>query len=83
MITPDYVQTMARYNAEMNRRWYKAAALLSDAQRKTDRGAFFGSLHGTLVHILWADRMWMSRFDGWEKPAVARSKSSTQRSAAG
>ena len=41
----------------------------SDRDRRQDRGAFWGSLHGTLCHLLWADRMWMSRFDGWEKPA--------------
>ena len=70
MITPAYVRMMAAYNAEMNRRVYGAAARLSDASRREDRGAFFGSIHGTLSHLLWADRMWMSRFDGWERPAV-------------
>ena len=77
MITPAFVQTMAAYNAEMNRRWYAAAARLTDAQRKQDRGAFFGSLHGTLTHILWADRMWMSRFAGWDKPAITQKESPT------
>src|SRR5580698_4063218 len=70
MITPSYVRTMAAYNAEMNRRLYAAASRLSDAERRRDRGAFWGSLHGTLVHILWGDSQWMSRFDGWERPAV-------------
>ncbi len=59
---------MAAYNAEMNRRWYVAAATLPDARRRDDGGAFFGSIHGTLSHVLWADRAWMSRFDGWERP---------------
>lgn len=70
MITPAYVRTMAAYNSEMNRRLYAAAARLSDAERKRDRGAFWGSLHGTLVHILWGDGQWMSRFAGWERPAT-------------
>ena len=48
---------------------------LTDEQRKQDRGAFFGSLHGTLCHILWGDTMWMSRFAGWDKPAVAQKDS--------
>ncbi len=77
MITPAYVHLMARYNAEANRRWYEAAATLPDARRKEDRGAFFGTLHGTLCHILWADRMWMSRFAGWDKPAIAQTESPT------
>lgn len=75
MISPAYVTKMAAYNAEMNRRWYGAAARLSDAERKAGHGAFWGSLHGTLAHILWGDRMWMSRFAGWDKPAVAQKQS--------
>ena len=70
MITPSFVRTMAAYNAEMNRRLYAAAARLSDAERKADRGAFWGSLQGTLCHLLWGDCIWMSRFAGWPKPAV-------------
>jgi uncharacterized damage-inducible protein DinB len=70
LITPDYVRTMAAYNAEMNRRLYAAADRLTDAERKEDRGAFWQSLHGTLCHILWGDRQWMSRFDAWPKNAV-------------
>jgi uncharacterized damage-inducible protein DinB len=70
MITPAYVRTMAEYNAEMNRRLYAAAARLSDADRRAPRGAFWGSIHGTLTHVLWGDRQWMSRFDDWPKPAT-------------
>ena len=70
MITPAYVRTMAAYNSEMNRRLYAAASRLSDAERKRDRNAFWGSLHNTLVHILWGDGQWMSRFDGWERPTT-------------
>ena len=53
---------MARYNRWQNRSLYAAADTLSDVQRREDKGAFFGSLHTTLAHILWADRVWMSRF---------------------
>ena len=68
MISPDFIRTMAAYNAEMNRRIYAAAARLSDEERRAPRGAFWGSLHGTLAHLLWGDTMWMSRFAGWPKP---------------
>ena len=54
----------ARYNAWANRRLYDAAAKLSDADYRADRGAFFRSMHGTLNHILTADRVWMHRFTG-------------------
>lgn len=58
----EYAQTMAAYNAWMNTRLYDASAGLSDEQRKRDLGAFFKSLHGTLNHLLLADRVWMGRF---------------------
>ena len=77
MITPEFVRTMAAYNAEMNRRVYAAAAKLTDEQRKQDRGLFWKSLHGTLNHLLWGDHNWMSRFDNWAKPPVALKQSDT------
>ena len=70
MITPDYVRTMAAYNAEMNRRVYVAAARLGDAERRADRGAFWGSIHGTLCHLLWGDRIWLARFGVGAPPQV-------------
>jgi uncharacterized damage-inducible protein DinB len=69
MITRDWCRLMAAYNSEMNRRLYGAASRLDDAARRQDRGAFFGSIQGTFSHLMWGDAMWMSRFDGWERPA--------------
>jgi len=62
MITPEYCQLMARYNGWMNERLYALVAKFPDDERKRDRGAFFGSMHGTLNHLLWGDRMWLGRF---------------------
>ena len=56
--------TFARYNAWANRHLYDAAAKLSDADYRADRGAFFKSMHGTLNHLLATDRIWMQRFTG-------------------
>ena len=53
---------MARYNTWMNEKLYELCADLSDEQRKQDRQAFFRSIHGTLDHILWGDKVWMGRF---------------------
>jgi uncharacterized damage-inducible protein DinB len=55
---------MAGYNAWSNGRVYDAAAQLPDSDYRADRGAFFKSVHGTLNHILVADRIWMKRFTG-------------------
>jgi uncharacterized damage-inducible protein DinB len=54
----------AAYNAWANERLYGAAAKLSDADYRADRGAFFKSVHGTLNHLLVGDRLWMRRFTG-------------------
>ena len=75
LINPGYIRTMAAYNAAMNRRLYDAAGRLSDEERRRDRGAFFRSLHGTLNHLVWADHVWMARFDGWERPTVLQKDS--------
>lgn len=70
MITAGYVQKMAAYNRWMNRAIYDACEALSDADRRKDCGAFFGSIHATLNHILWADQIWMHRLAGTARPAA-------------
>ena len=75
LVTTPFVQTMAAYNAEMNRRIYDAAERIPDPIRREPRGAFWGSLHGTLCHLLWGDQMWMSRFDKWPKPTIVQKQS--------
>ena len=64
MIDREYCQLMANYNRWMNERLYVVCAEFSDAERRRDRGAFFSSIHGTLNHLLWGDRMWLGRFIG-------------------
>ncbi len=70
MIDVSYVQVMARYNRWQNRSIFGAADTLDDAARRKDCGAFWGSIHGTLSHLMWGDMIWMHRFDGWDKPPV-------------
>ena len=76
-VSPTFVRTMAAYNGEMNRRLYTAAGRLSDAERRRERGAFWGSIHGTFNHLLWADQIWMARFDGWKPPSVPSKEGGT------
>jgi uncharacterized damage-inducible protein DinB len=54
----------AAYNRWANRSVYAAVAQLDDAEWRAERGAFFGSIRGTLNHLLVADRIWMKRFTG-------------------
>ncbi|MBB2970410.1 DinB family protein [Mesorhizobium sp. RMAD-H1] len=59
-----HFQMFAAYNRWANDLVYDAAAELSDEDYRRDMGAFFKSIHGTLNHILIADRIWMKRFTG-------------------
>ena len=60
----DHFDQLAAYNRWANRRVYDDASTLSDAARKRGAGLFFGSVHGTLNHLLVADYIWMRRFTG-------------------
>ncbi len=77
MIDTAYVSRMARYNRWQNENLYGVADRLSDAERRQDRGAVFGSIHATLSHLLWADRTWMARFASWPKPNATIPQSTT------
>lgn len=54
----------AAYNRWANTRLYNAASGLGEEAYRRDCGAFFKSMHGTLNHVLVADRIWMKRFTG-------------------
>lgn len=68
MIDATFVTTMARYNRWQNQSIYGAAETLNDEARRLDRGAFFGSIHQTLGHLLGSDGIWLSRFAGTPRP---------------
>jgi uncharacterized damage-inducible protein DinB len=62
MITPEYVLTMANYNQWINARVYAAARQLPAEELAAQRNAFFGSIIGTLNHIVVGDTTWLKRF---------------------
>ena len=53
---------MAAYNKWMNAKMYEAAGRLPIGEFEARRGAFFGSLAGTLNHLVLADTIWLQRF---------------------
>jgi uncharacterized damage-inducible protein DinB len=59
-----YFQMFAGYNAWANHRLHAACAMLDEADYKAERGAFFGSIHGALNHLIVTDRMWLARLRG-------------------
>ncbi|MDR3435758.1 DinB family protein [Telmatospirillum sp.] len=69
MVKQHYLR-FARYNQWANRRLYGAAHALPEDKLWRDLGAFFGSLMGTLNHVLVADMIWMARFTGQNPPPV-------------
>jgi uncharacterized damage-inducible protein DinB len=64
MTAAAHYRMFGHYNAWANKRLFTATAQLGVEQYRADRGAFFGSVHGTLNHLLVTDRIWMRRFTG-------------------
>jgi len=60
----DHFRQFAAYNRWANARLHAAAIALSENMYRQRTGVFFGSLHGTLNHLLLTDRMWLTRLTG-------------------
>jgi uncharacterized damage-inducible protein DinB len=56
-----HIRLLAQYNQWMNQKLYEAAGRLSPAQIAENRGAFFGSVLGTLNHLVVTDVLWSHR----------------------
>jgi uncharacterized damage-inducible protein DinB len=56
------LQLLAKYNRWMNGNLYACAARLSPEALFAERGAFFGSIFGTLNHLAAGDTIWLKRF---------------------
>lgn len=76
-ITEHYA-ALARYNLWMNRKLYAVAATLDDGERRRNLGAFFRSVHGTLAHLLLADRAWLGRLAGNAETGASRDASGAE-----
>jgi len=66
----EHLRRMARYNAWANGRLYEACGQLSEDEYGKPRPAFFGSIHGTLNHLLIGDWIWLARIEGQGSPRV-------------
>jgi uncharacterized damage-inducible protein DinB len=63
LIDPAYARMMARYNTWQNKQLFDTLDVMNVEELTKDRGAFFGSIHATLNHLLWGDMLWLNRFD--------------------
>lgn len=61
MSDKQHFELLAQYNRWMNDNLYRAVSALTPQDIAQTRGAFFGSILGTLNHILVADITWLSR----------------------
>jgi uncharacterized damage-inducible protein DinB len=59
-----HFQQFAAYNKWANARLYAAALAMPDELYRRPTGVFFGSLHGTLNHLVLTDRLWLKRLTG-------------------
>jgi len=64
-----YFGRLAAYNTWANQRLFAACGELAESEYLSSRQAFFGTIHGTLNHILVGDRIWFARLAG-RKPAI-------------
>lgn len=62
MSVKDHFELLALYNQTMNSNIYQAASRLPAGDLIEHRGAFFGSILGTLNHIVVGDTIWLQRF---------------------
>ncbi|MHA1598987.1 MAG: DinB family protein [Alphaproteobacteria bacterium] len=66
---PHYAM-LAGFNRWANGHIYDCCAMLTEDDYRQDRGAFFGSVHNTLNHLLLIDMLWGARISGTTPPAI-------------
>ena len=62
MIKPNF-ELMAEYNALMNQKFCDSISTVSNDILWQDQKAFFGSILGTLNHLMVGDLIWLNRFN--------------------
>jgi len=63
-MTLQEIKILHAYNSWANNRIFEALTSLSDEQYKQDMKSSHGGIHGTLVHIVGAEKIWLERFKG-------------------
>lgn len=66
----EMIRTLYNYNAWANRRVLDTAARLSPEQLQATMGTSFDSIHATLVHVMGAQWIWLSRWQGTSPTAL-------------
>ncbi|SJZ44375.1 Uncharacterized damage-inducible protein DinB (forms a four-helix bundle) [Oceanospirillum multiglobuliferum] len=65
-----HLAKLSRYHRWATEKLFESVSLLSDEQYRQDAGLFFGSVHGTLNHLLLVDQLWHARIEGIPYPVT-------------
>jgi uncharacterized damage-inducible protein DinB len=64
MVDVDTAQELLRYNTWANTRALDTVETLDQGQFTRALGGSFGSVQGTLTHMVWAESVWLERWQG-------------------
>lgn len=65
------IKTLSAYNAWANNRIFEALEKISPEQYLKDMKSSHGGIHGTLVHLVGAEKVWLERFQGTPQPFLS------------
>ena len=60
----DHIRSLYDYNAWAKEHVIAEASSCSEGELARELGASFGSVRGNLLHVLWAQGVWLQRFTG-------------------
>jgi uncharacterized damage-inducible protein DinB len=76
-MTLQEIRTLHAYNAWANNRIFEAVEALPPEQYLTDMKSSHGGIHGTLVHMVGAEKVWLGRWQGREEPFMTAADAPT------
>jgi uncharacterized damage-inducible protein DinB len=74
MVSIAQLQELFAYVAWANRKLFTALDALSAEDYKRDQKTSFGSIQGTVNHLVWADELWLRRWQMAPAPAVEQGR---------
>jgi uncharacterized damage-inducible protein DinB len=63
-MTAQEIRTLHAFNSWASNRTFDALALIPDADIMKDMKSGLGSIHGTILHMVGAEKIWLSRWIG-------------------
>ena len=70
----DEARELFRYNAWANQVIFAGVSGVPDTDYRRDLKSSHGGIHGTLAHLVWAEALWLARWQAQPNPAVPQGK---------